>query len=70
MASSDPAATLTSVSPQFHVTIGMAPVAATLSSPATSTGSAQFWNVDRMAGGCPDCWLKAGSEAELGLQAR
>ena len=51
IASSLPAATLASVSPQFHVTIGMAPVAATLSSPATSTGSVQFWNVDKMDGG-------------------
>ena len=60
-ASSDPAATLASESPQFHVTIGIAPVAATVSSRPTSTGSVQFWNVDRIDGGSATCCSNAGS---------
>ena len=49
-ASSDPATTFASASPQSQVTMGTAPVAATVSSPATSTGWAQSWNVDKIAG--------------------
>ena len=56
--SSNPATTFASVSPQSQVTMGMAPVAATLSRPATSTGWAQSWKVDRIAGDRPSCSSK------------